>query len=144
VHPNGLELVTVKTGMGGRYGNKGAILSREQPVPPFMIELGSCHRRAPRCTACRRVSASERLGRACRATGDRRKSIFVKSAEATRLRDVALVTVKTGMGGRYGNKGAILSRERRPIMSPTCTTVYGVSAGKCIRTAWTSLSCHWR
>lgn len=38
--------------------------------------------------------------------------IFVKSAEATRLRDVALVTVKTGMGGRYGNKGAILSRER--------------------------------
>lgn len=36
--------------------------------------------------------------------------IFVKSAEATRLRDVALVTIKTGMGGRYGNKGAILSR----------------------------------
>ncbi|GAA5978401.1 hypothetical protein JCM10908_004340 [Rhodotorula pacifica] len=36
--------------------------------------------------------------------------IFVKSSEATRLRDVALVTVKTGMGGRYGNKGAILSR----------------------------------
>ncbi|GEM09551.1 inositolor phosphatidylinositol phosphatase [Rhodotorula toruloides] len=36
--------------------------------------------------------------------------IFVKSSEAARLRDVALVTVKTGMGGRYGNKGAILSR----------------------------------
>ncbi|GAA5862167.1 hypothetical protein JCM3774_004806 [Rhodotorula dairenensis] len=36
--------------------------------------------------------------------------IFVKSSEATKLRDVALVTVKTGMGGRYGNKGAILSR----------------------------------
>ncbi|GAA6044924.1 hypothetical protein NBRC10513_004754 [Rhodotorula toruloides] len=36
--------------------------------------------------------------------------IFVKTSEAARLRDVALVTVKTGMGGRYGNKGAILSR----------------------------------
>lgn len=37
--------------------------------------------------------------------------IFVKASEAARLRDVALVTVKTGMGGRYGNKGAILSRK---------------------------------
>lgn len=36
--------------------------------------------------------------------------IFVKSSEAARLRDVALVDVKTGMGGRYGNKGAILAR----------------------------------
>lgn len=36
--------------------------------------------------------------------------ILVKTSEATRLRDSALVTVKTGMGGRYGNKGAILSR----------------------------------
>ncbi|KAJ8295387.1 T-complex protein 1 subunit alpha [Rhodotorula toruloides] len=36
--------------------------------------------------------------------------IFVKTSEAAQLRDVALVTVKTGMGGRYGNKGAILSR----------------------------------
>ncbi|GAA5932802.1 uncharacterized protein JCM15063_002209 [Sporobolomyces koalae] len=36
--------------------------------------------------------------------------IFVKAREADRLRDVSLITVKTGMGGRYGNKGAILSR----------------------------------
>ncbi|BGP13758.1 hypothetical protein JCM10213_006411 [Rhodosporidiobolus nylandii] len=36
--------------------------------------------------------------------------IFVKSSELPRLRDTALITVKTGMGGRYGNKGAILSR----------------------------------
>ena len=36
--------------------------------------------------------------------------MFVKSSEVARLRDVAHITVKTGMGGRYGNKGAILSR----------------------------------
>ncbi|GAA6006332.1 uncharacterized protein JCM10292_002652 [Rhodotorula paludigena] len=36
--------------------------------------------------------------------------IFVKNSEMSRLRDVALVSVKTGMGGRYGNKGGILSR----------------------------------
>ncbi|GAA5837701.1 hypothetical protein JCM9279_006838 [Rhodotorula babjevae] len=36
--------------------------------------------------------------------------VFVKSSEVPRLRDVAHITVKTGMGGRYGNKGAILSR----------------------------------
>jgi hypothetical protein len=36
--------------------------------------------------------------------------IFVKTSESTSLRDVARITVKTGMGGRYGNKGAILSR----------------------------------
>ncbi|SCZ96871.1 BZ3500_MvSof-1268-A1-R1_Chr4-1g06804 [Microbotryum saponariae] len=36
--------------------------------------------------------------------------IFVKCSEALALRDVAQITVKTGMGGRYGNKGAILSR----------------------------------
>lgn len=36
--------------------------------------------------------------------------IFVKNAESHALRDVAKITVKTGMGGRYGNKGAILSR----------------------------------
>ncbi|GAA6023044.1 hypothetical protein JCM11491_000373 [Sporobolomyces phaffii] len=36
--------------------------------------------------------------------------IFVKTREADRLRDISLITVKTGMGGRYGNKGAILSR----------------------------------
>ncbi|GAA96671.1 uncharacterized protein L969DRAFT_90599 [Mixia osmundae IAM 14324] len=36
--------------------------------------------------------------------------IFVKSSERAALRDVALTNVKTGMGGRYGNKGAILAR----------------------------------
>ncbi|GAA5822802.1 hypothetical protein JCM11251_004386 [Rhodosporidiobolus azoricus] len=39
--------------------------------------------------------------------------IFVKSSELPRLRDVALITVKTGMGvgnRRHGNKGGILSR----------------------------------
>lgn len=30
--------------------------------------------------------------------------IFVKSCEKTRLNDVAVTTVKRGMGGRYGNK----------------------------------------
>ncbi|BGP37755.1 hypothetical protein JCM10449v2_001677 [Rhodotorula kratochvilovae] len=36
--------------------------------------------------------------------------VFVKNSEVPRLRDVAHITVKTGMGGRYGNKGGILSR----------------------------------
>ncbi|GAA6029323.1 hypothetical protein JCM8097_003620 [Rhodosporidiobolus ruineniae] len=36
--------------------------------------------------------------------------IFVKTSELPRLRDTALITVKTGFGGRHGNKGAILSR----------------------------------
>ncbi|KAM0792295.1 hypothetical protein ACM66B_004984 [Microbotryomycetes sp. NB124-2] len=36
--------------------------------------------------------------------------IFVKTSEAVALRDTAKLTVKTGMGGRYGNKGAIVSR----------------------------------
>ncbi|KAI5479621.1 hypothetical protein MNV49_003131 [Pseudohyphozyma bogoriensis] len=36
--------------------------------------------------------------------------IFVRTAEREGLYDVALSTVKTGMGGRYGNKGAILAR----------------------------------
>lgn len=36
--------------------------------------------------------------------------MFVKTSECTRLRDIALSTVKTGLGGRYGNKGAILAR----------------------------------
>ncbi|SCV69412.1 BQ2448_2432 [Microbotryum intermedium] len=36
--------------------------------------------------------------------------IFVKCSEAMALRDIAQITVKTGMGGRYGNKGAILAR----------------------------------
>lgn len=43
--------------------------------------------------------------------------IFVKSKEADRLRDISLITVKTGMGGRYGNKGAILSR-KLPVPAP--------------------------
>ncbi|KAH8917200.1 DNase I-like protein [Atractiella rhizophila] len=36
--------------------------------------------------------------------------VFVKDTERPGLRDVSLMTVKTGMKGRYGNKGAILSR----------------------------------
>ena len=36
--------------------------------------------------------------------------VFVKMSERTRLRDIAVSTVKTGLGGRYGNKGAILVR----------------------------------
>lgn len=36
--------------------------------------------------------------------------IFVKSSESASLRDVAMITVKTGMGGRHGNKGGILAR----------------------------------
>ncbi|KDN52648.1 DNase I-like protein [Tilletiaria anomala UBC 951] len=36
--------------------------------------------------------------------------IFVRTAETGSLRDCALGIVKTGMGGRYGNKGAIVAR----------------------------------
>ncbi|KAI0829199.1 DNase I-like protein [Trametes gibbosa] len=36
--------------------------------------------------------------------------IFVKNAERIRLKHTALTTVKRGMGGRYGNKGAIIGR----------------------------------
>lgn len=36
--------------------------------------------------------------------------IFVKSKEVGSLRDVAISTVKRGLGGRYGNKGAIAAR----------------------------------
>ncbi|KAF8632419.1 hypothetical protein AX17_004860 [Amanita inopinata Kibby_2008] len=36
--------------------------------------------------------------------------IFVKASERVALRDVAVTTVKRGMGGRYGNKGGIVAR----------------------------------
>ncbi|KAG8903825.1 hypothetical protein FRB99_002676, partial [Tulasnella sp. 403] len=36
--------------------------------------------------------------------------IFVRNSERESLRDVAITTVKRGMGGHYGNKGAIVSR----------------------------------
>lgn len=36
--------------------------------------------------------------------------IFVKSSESSRLRDIAKINVKTGMGGRTGNKGAVACR----------------------------------
>ncbi|KAI0368466.1 DNase I-like protein [Pilatotrama ljubarskyi] len=36
--------------------------------------------------------------------------VFVKNTEKMRLKHVALTTVKRGMGGRYGNKGGIISR----------------------------------
>ncbi|KAG8947913.1 hypothetical protein FRC03_000891 [Tulasnella sp. 419] len=36
--------------------------------------------------------------------------IFVRNAEKAFLRDIAITTVKRGMGGRYGNKGAIVAR----------------------------------
>lgn len=36
--------------------------------------------------------------------------IFVKTSESASLRDVAKISVKTGMGGRHGNKGGIISR----------------------------------
>lgn len=36
--------------------------------------------------------------------------VFVKSSERAKMRDIAVTTVKTGMKGRYGNKGAILAR----------------------------------
>lgn len=34
----------------------------------------------------------------------------MKTSESASLRDVAKITVKTGMGGRHGNKGGILAR----------------------------------
>ncbi|KAF8994335.1 Endonuclease/exonuclease/phosphatase [Cyathus striatus] len=36
--------------------------------------------------------------------------IFIKASERERLSDVAVTTVKRGMGGRYGNKGGIVAR----------------------------------
>ncbi|PFH47162.1 hypothetical protein AMATHDRAFT_152813 [Amanita thiersii Skay4041] len=36
--------------------------------------------------------------------------IFIKASERLALRDVAVTTVKRGMGGRYGNKGGIVAR----------------------------------
>ena len=36
--------------------------------------------------------------------------VFVKSALLPRIRDATIYTIKTGLGGRYGNKGAIVSR----------------------------------
>ncbi|KAF9261315.1 DNase I-like protein [Marasmius fiardii PR-910] len=36
--------------------------------------------------------------------------IFVKHSERGALKDLAITTVKRGMGGRYGNKGGIISR----------------------------------
>lgn len=36
--------------------------------------------------------------------------IFVRSSEKESMRDMAITTVKRGMGGHYGNKGAIVSR----------------------------------
>ncbi|KAF8629469.1 hypothetical protein AX15_003431 [Amanita polypyramis BW_CC] len=36
--------------------------------------------------------------------------IFIKTSERFGLRDVAVTTIKRGMGGRYGNKGGIVAR----------------------------------
>ncbi|KAI0337331.1 DNase I-like protein [Trametopsis cervina] len=36
--------------------------------------------------------------------------IFVKDSQKHSLRDIALTTIKRGMGGRYGNKGGIIAR----------------------------------
>ena len=36
--------------------------------------------------------------------------IFIKTSERFALRDVAVATIKRGMGGRYGNKGGIVAR----------------------------------
>ncbi|KAK0205841.1 DNase I-like protein [Desarmillaria ectypa] len=36
--------------------------------------------------------------------------IFVKNTERVTLRDMAISTIKRGMGGRYGNKGGIVAR----------------------------------
>lgn len=36
--------------------------------------------------------------------------IFVKNTEKFSLKDVAITTIKRGMGGRYGNKGGIVAR----------------------------------
>lgn len=75
-------------------------------------------RRAIHCSSCRRYGWSESiffaLSRGEKLTRYHHEQlfscIFVKTREADRLRDISLITVKTGMGGRYGNKGAILSR----------------------------------
>ncbi|OJA14449.1 hypothetical protein AZE42_07616, partial [Rhizopogon vesiculosus] len=36
--------------------------------------------------------------------------MFVKNSQRTALKDVAITTIKRGMGGRYGNKGGIVAR----------------------------------
>jgi hypothetical protein len=36
--------------------------------------------------------------------------VFVKSSQRENIHDITLVNCKTGMGGRYGNKGALLCR----------------------------------
>lgn len=36
--------------------------------------------------------------------------VFVKQSEFRNVRELAISTVKTGMGGRYGNKGAVIAR----------------------------------
>lgn len=36
--------------------------------------------------------------------------VFVKQTEFKHVRELAISTVKTGMGGRYGNKGAVIAR----------------------------------
>ncbi|PWY97211.1 LOW QUALITY PROTEIN: DNase I-like protein [Testicularia cyperi] len=36
--------------------------------------------------------------------------VFVKQSEFKHVRELAISTVKTGMGGRYGNKGAVIAR----------------------------------
>ncbi len=36
--------------------------------------------------------------------------VFVKQTEFKNIRELAISTVKTGMGGRYGNKGAVIAR----------------------------------
>ncbi|EPQ31646.1 uncharacterized protein PFL1_00979 [Pseudozyma flocculosa PF-1] len=36
--------------------------------------------------------------------------VFVKQAEFKHVKETAISTVKTGMGGRYGNKGAVIAR----------------------------------
>ncbi|SJX64232.1 uncharacterized protein SRS1_14882 [Sporisorium reilianum f. sp. reilianum] len=36
--------------------------------------------------------------------------VFVKQTEFKNVRELAISTVKTGMGGRYGNKGAVIAR----------------------------------
>ncbi|KAG1772838.1 Endonuclease/exonuclease/phosphatase [Suillus placidus] len=36
--------------------------------------------------------------------------MFVKNSERTALKNVAITTIKRGMGGRYGNKGGIVAR----------------------------------
>ena len=36
--------------------------------------------------------------------------VFVRQSEFRNVRETAISTVKTGMGGRYGNKGAVIAR----------------------------------